>query len=63
MNYQDFIGCEIEQALNYFKENNIEYEIIKVNSKKEKFDKELITNVKVQNGKILLYVDKFLIQI
>lgn len=63
MNYQDFIAYELKDVENILMQNNICYEIIYLESNKKNYDKLLVTNIKTKKDTVLLYVDKFLIQI
>ena len=63
MNYQDFIGFELNEVINILKQNKIDYEVIYIESNKEKYDKLLVTNVKTFNDKVKVYVDRFLLQV
>lgn len=63
MDFSKFIGyplCEVEE---FFKKNSIDYFVTYVNSKKENFDNHLVVNIKQENGKVNIIVDRFLLYI
>ena len=63
MNYQDFIGFEIDKVKQIMMENNINFEIVETKNDKKDFDTILVTNIKINKDKVLLITDKFLLYI
>ncbi len=63
MNYQDFIGFKLNEVINFFKQNKIDYEVVYIDTNKLNYDNLLVTNIKLINNKVKIYVDRFLLQI
>ena len=63
MNYQDFIGFKLNEVINFFKQNTIDYEVFYIETNKPNYDNLLVTNIKLINNKVKIYVDRFLLQI
>ena len=63
MNYQDFIGFKLNEVINFFKQNKIDYEVVYIDTNKLNYDNLLVTNIKLINYKVKIYVDRFLLQI
>lgn len=61
---RDLIGVEIDKAILYLKENNIEYEIVSNDVDKEfPYDKTLVVKDEVIGNKHKIYTNKFLFNI
>ena len=63
MNYQDFIGFKLNEVINFFKQNKIDYEVVYIDTNKLNYDNLLVTNIKLINNKVKIYGDRFLLQI
>ncbi len=63
LDFNDLIGLPLEKAKEKLKSNNLSYEIIESNSQMKNFDTLLVVQVNVNQNKIVLVVDKFLLNI
>ena len=63
MDYSNFIGFTLFEVEEFFKKNGIDYFVTYVNSKKEQFDNFLVVNIKQEDKKVNIIVDRFLINI
>lgn len=63
LDFNDLIGLPLEKAKEKLKSNNLSYEIIENNSQMKIFDTLLVVQVNVNQNKIVLVVEKFLLNI
>lgn len=63
MDYSNFIGFPLSELEAFFNKNGIDYFITYVSSKKEQFDNFLVVNIKKEEKKVNIIVDRFLINI